>query len=347
MSSKLAIALGVLVVLTGITVLQFNAEETADKKGATVSVEIPRADKDAIDHLEVTAPGKEPVTLVKGEAGWQLTAPVSAKAADTAMKTALDKLAELEVTAVAATRAENHERLEVSEDKAIHVIAKHGEEVLSDLWIGAYLSGNTMVRKQGDVPVAAVKGSIRFAFDKEVKEWRDRKVLELDTAEVQALSLTSGGQTLRFVRDGEKFKQADGEAPIPEFDPAKVKSVVGSVTSLRAVDFAKPDVTPEQAGLDEANASVVTLEMASDAGPGQVVLRIGKKSGSNYYLQHEGDDVVYLISSFMAERLTKGAEAFKKDPAPAEPPPAAAAMPQGLPPGIQLPPGMQLPAGHP
>ncbi|MDD9946913.1 MAG: DUF4340 domain-containing protein [Myxococcales bacterium] len=323
MSKKLMIALGVLVVLAGMTLVQLNAREAEDSRGADISVELPKMEKDSIDRLEVKPPEKEAVTLVKDPSseegkGWKVSAPVEAKAATTALETALGKLAGLEVTAVAATRKENHELLEVTQDKGIHVVAKQGDKVLADLWIGAYRSGNTMVRMEGNDKVAAVKGSIRFAFDKAVKEWRDRTITDLEQDDVVAVTVENEKGTLRFEKDGDAFKQAEGEKAIPEFDPGKVKSMVGTAVHLRAVDFAKPDVTLASAGVDDAGKSKVLLELSNDAGPSQVLLRVGAKVGSNYYLRKEGDEVLYQISSFMGDRLSQGPDDFKKDPPPKE-----------------------------
>ena len=350
MSSKLMIALGVLVALIGLVALQFNAENAADKQGPTVEVVLPKVEKDAVDRLEVSAPEKTPVTIVKdgeSEAGWKLIAPVEAMAAKTAIDTALGKLEELEMTAVAATKKENHERLEVTKEKGIHVLAKQGDKVVADIWVGAYRSGNTMVRKEGEDPVAAVKGSIRFAFDKDVKEWRDRTITDLAEADIGAVTLENEKGTLRFEKDGEAYKQAEGQKPIPEFDAAKVKSLVGTAAHLRAVDFGKPDVTLASAGVDDACKTKVFLELAGDAGQSQVALYVGNQVDGNYYLRREGDDVLYQVSSFMGGRLAQGPDDFKKDPPPEGNPAAAAAPMPGGPGQPQMVFPKQVIPGHP
>lgn len=353
MSNKLAIALGLLVVLAGATLMLSKSRQSEDQQANTEGVVLPSVDKDTIDRLEVAAPGKPPVTLVKAGEGWQLESPAAgAEAAQTALDTALTKLSELEVGAVAATKATNHERLEVTEDKAIHIVAKQGDTTVADLLVGAYVSGNTMVRQAGQDAVAAVRGSIRFAFDKDVKEWRNRSMLELDTSAVQALTLATADQTLKFVRDGEAFKQVEAKKPIKDFDPGKVKSLVSSLASLRAADFPKDGTTEETMGL-ATPAVTATLELNSDAGPNQVVLTVGNKNAptTHRFARIAGNDTTYVMAAFVAERLLKGEKGFVKEPA--QPPPASAAGPQGLPPGMQLPPGMklppgmQMPAGHP
>ena len=142
MSSKLAIALGVLAAIVAITFWRLNVEQTSDQKGDRPQVSLPSIDPEKVTVLEVSAPSRTAIVLQKSEAGWRVKTPVDAKASTSALDAAIEKLKELEVTGLAASRKENHERLEVTDDKAIHVIAKNGDQVLADLLIGAYRGGN-------------------------------------------------------------------------------------------------------------------------------------------------------------------------------------------------------------
>ncbi|MEM9731403.1 MAG: hypothetical protein AAF997_22710, partial [Myxococcota bacterium] len=50
------------------------------------------------------------------------------------------------------------------------------------------------------------------------------------------------------------------------------------------------------------------------------------EESSEYYLQRKGDPTIYLVSSYLANRLQPGPEAFERPPEPAAPP-----TPQALP----------------
>ena len=170
-----------------------------------------------------------------------------------------------------------------------------------------------------------------------------RTINDIEADQVVAATFEGPKGKVTLVRDGEDFKQGPEDAPIEKFDAKKAKSIITSAANLSASDFAKEGVTPETAGLGEG-ATVVTLQLASDAGESQVVLRVGNKAENNYYLKKDGDDVLYLVSSFVGERLSAGPDDFVA----AEKPPAPA-MPQGMPPGMaQGMPGMPgMPPGHP
>jgi Domain of unknown function (DUF4340) len=316
--NRLLTAIAVLAALLALTVWQFNKRDAEDTRAPEVSVKLPKVKKEDVTELSVTAPGKKPVTLKKEGDAWKMTAPIAADADKDAVDTALSKLAELDAVSVAATKAENHERLEVTDAKGVHVVAKQGDKVLADVLIGAYLSGNTMVREAGATNVATAKGSIKYPFDKEVKEWRDRGIVDVTADQVQQIAFQNKNGSWKFVKDagaGGTWKQAPGEKEIANFDPTKVSGIVTSVASLRANDFAADGVTADAAGVGATpNATVTLTTGGADAGVKEVLLRIGNKQDSNYYAMREGKEPIYLIAEFMGDKLVPTVEKLAKDP---------------------------------
>ncbi|MDD9933700.1 MAG: DUF4340 domain-containing protein, partial [Myxococcales bacterium] len=312
--NRLGIASIVLVALVGATVWQLNSREAEDKVTPTATVEVPSLKADDIQELTFTAPEKPTVTVVRKGDGWQLTAPVQAKADDNAIKTALTKLEELEVTGVAATKEKNHGKLEVDGETGSRVTVKGAGKTLLDGWVGVYRSGNSMFRLEGDEKVATVKGSIRYAFSKEVREWRDRTITKVETDSVQEMKLVNPKGEFHFKREGDTWAQVGGKKVEP-LDESKVKGIVGSGASLNATDFAATDVTAEAAGLGE-DAPTFTLVLGGDAGPSEITYRLGGPAEKNFYLQKVGDDEIFIVSSWVHGRLTAGEDVLKKEAPP-------------------------------
>jgi hypothetical protein len=328
--NRLGIATVVLLVLLGLTVWRMNAREAEVKAPAKLEAKLPKLERDKLDQIELSSPDKPKVRLVKKGSEWRLAEPLDARADQDAVKSALDKLAELEVTGVAATQPSNHERLEVDEKKGTHVIARADGKVMLDGWIGSYQSGNSMFRLQGQDLVATVKGSIRYAFSKPVREWRDRTIDKLESKDVREIVFENKNGRFDFVRSGEDWNQVvdkhdKRDKRIDPLDQGKLKSIVGTATSLTAADFAEPSVTPEQAGLG-AGAATVALKLANDAGAQQILYRIGNEKDQNYYLQREGNATLFMVAKWTGERLISGPDAFLKKEAP-----AANAAPVGSP----------------
>lgn len=320
--NKLLVATALLAVLLGITVWQFNARDAEDQRAPEVSVKLPKIKKDDVDELSIAAPDKKLVVLKKSDKAWKLSEPLATDADKSAVDSALGKLEELEVIGVAATKPENHEKLEVTDAKAVHVIAKQAGKPVLDVLIGAYRSGNTMVREPKSELVATVKGSIKYAFDKDVKDWRDRSIAEVTAEQVQEITFDNAHGVFRFVRDGSAWKQAPGDKPLPNFESGKIVSLVGTATTARAQDFAAEGVTPEAAGVAPKSVGTVTLTTGGDAGPQQVVLHVGNKVGENYYLTREGKTPIFVVSPFAGERMLSGGDKFVKEEPKADAKPA-------------------------
>jgi len=306
MSSKLIGAIVAVLALGALLMWQFNAEEAADRQGTEVKIELPKIDKTVVDGLEITTPDKGSVTLEKKGDKWALTAPIQFAAAQAAVDAALDKLDELEVSGVAATKEKNHERLEVTDDKAVKLVVKQDDKVLLDLRIGAYRTGNTMVRLAGQTPVATIKGSIRYAFSKTVKEWRDRTITDFELTSVEKMTIENDKGIVTIVKDGaDAYMQAPGDPPIKDFNKVKAKSIIGSATHLNAVDFIdSPNL--ETLGLGATPKSKVTLDIA---GKPAVVL-IGTKVDNYWHAKLADSPLVYTVSNFMGERLSSGPDDF-------------------------------------
>jgi hypothetical protein len=327
--NRLGVATVVLLVLAGLTFWRINTREADERPALKAAVTLPKIERDKLDELELSSADKPKVRLVKQGADWRLAEPLDAKADQDAVKAVLDKLAELEVTGVAATKKQNHERLEVDAKKGTHVIAKAASKPVLDAWIGTYQSGNSMLRVEGQDTVATVKGSIRYVFTKAVRDWRDRNIGKLEAKDVHEMVFENKNGRFDFVREGENWKQVVGkrEKAITPLDQGKVKSVLGTATSLTAVDFPEPSVTKEQAGLG-AGAATVVLKLGGDAGAQQIVYRIGSEKEQNYYLEREGTDMLFLVSSWIGGRLVAGPDTFiKKD----TPPPPDSLGPPGSP----------------
>jgi hypothetical protein len=343
--NKLAIASIVLVALAALTFVQLNSRRSEDTEQPKVTIELPKIKSDQVEELELAAPDKPKVRLVKKDGAWRVAEPVDAKADDNAVNTAVTKLTELELAGVAATLKKSHEKLEVDEKNGTHVVAKGGGKTLLDGYIGAYKSGSSMLRLNGQDAVAAVRGSIRFAFSKDVKEWRDRQINETSADTVQQITFVNAAGRLQFKRENDAFVQVlgKGEKKIDPLDANKVKGIVGTASNLSATDFATGTETPEQLGFTDTSGTVV-LDVKNDKGEeSQITYRLGAQKDQSYYLRKDGDDVTYLVSAWVGGRLLskrddlikkeKGEEGSRENPIQVQP--SNIQNMQNLPPEVQ------------
>ena len=351
------IVMGVIaVVLIGITywVVDSGTGDTQpDEPEESATPDLPEVERDEITELEIHLPANEDeeleavtVRLVKDGEAWRLEEPVAAEASLTAVNTALDKVSDLEVTGRAASNPQFHERLEVDPAHGIRVIARTGGETAIDVWIGAYQSGNTMVRPEGQDVVLTVRGSIKFAFNKRPRDWRNRTITELTANEVRQVEFRNENGHWVFDKTDDEWAQtvaepappAEGEEPEePEegeegeeggFDSGRVNTIVSGLARMRAADFAAPDVTPEAAGIGESSA-IVRMVVGEGDDEVTTLLRVGNElEEGQRYVMVQGNDTIYVVNRYMADRALPSEESFEAGAEPAAPPPGG---PHGMP----------------
>jgi len=320
---KNRIAIGALVffVLLGLTawaVKSRNRRPTTDGEIPTIEL-----DREAITALEITRPGDGRVVLSKVDDAWWVIEPLEATADRNNVDSALSRLAELELSRVVATKPDHYARLQVDDENAVRVTVKAGDETLSELMVGKYGNGMTMVRIDERKEVFGASGSLRYAFDRELKAWRDRKVVSVKPEDVQSIRFEGPKGTFAFERDGEAWAAREGNKALGSFDPKQVSGTVSSTARLVASDFAAPDISEARAGLTEPRA---TVTLTSTGNPEPIVLELGAatEQGDEVYLRRRGETTVYVISQYLADRLQPDAAAFQ---APSTPPPASPAQP--------------------
>ncbi|MDH3653131.1 MAG: DUF4340 domain-containing protein [Myxococcales bacterium] len=320
---KNRIAIGALVffVLLGLTALAVNRRN----RQPTSAGEIPtiELDKAEITALEIKRPEDGRVVLAKVDDSWRVIEPVEATADQNNVDSALNRLADLEISRIVATKPDHYARLQVDEESAVRVTVKAGDETLSELMVGKYGNGMTMVRIDERGEVFGASGSLRYAFDRELKAWRDRKVVNVEPEDVQSIRFDGPKGTFVFEREGEAWAARKGNKALGNFDPKQVSRTVSTTARLVASDFAASDVSEARAGLNEPRA---TVTLTSTGNPEPIVLELGAatEQGDELYLRRRGEPTVYVISQYLADRLQPDAAAFQ---APSKPPLASPAQP--------------------
>ena len=332
--NRVAIGGVVFVALLGLTFWAANRQDRAPSaSGEVPKIEI---DKDAITTLEIARPGGERVVLSKGDPDWTITEPLEAPADPNNVESALNRLGDLRVTRIVASQPDNYARLQVDGASAVHVVAKAGDETVADLMVGKYANGMTMLRVGDATEVFGASGSLRYAFDRDLRIWRNRRIVHVEAADVSSIRFENSNGVFQFDREADGWNIAEGEQPLDAFDAKQVTGLVSTAARLTASSFADEDVSPARAGLTEPRGKV-TLAVKDEATA--IVLEIGEatENPTEIYLRRSDEPTIYIISSYLAERLQPGADAFAPSPEPPTTPPAMPAAPQGQAPP-QLPP---------
>lgn len=341
-SKKLYISLAVLVALGFGLLLQNKSKKQEEKtysyeaKVADLpKLEISEETTKAIDRIELVvpkeakkdgaegdtgsdvAPGKpEQFVLVKqGEEQWALEVPGAYKANASNVKSLLDNLTKLKLVETVSTGTDAYERWGVTEEKALHVVAKKGSETVLDAYFGDDGSRGQMLRIAGKDGVFASKGYSRFSFARDLKGWRDKTIFKFEEDQVESVNVKNENGEFNFAKKDDKWTSlftpsgAKAAAPIERFKDTKVGDLLRAYKALNAADFGD-DKQPDSVQLANPLATV-TIQL-KDGGAKHVLLVGDSAEGGTRYVKTADGAQIYTVSSWAGDWATGGVDKFQE-----------------------------------
>ncbi len=179
---------------------------------------------------------------------------------------------------------------------ATRVVVSAGSDTVLDLAIGRRGALGTAVRLRGTAEAQLATGLSQYLYERELRDWRDRRIWELDAAGVRRIELRTPRGAWVLARDGGGWRATLDGRPFTSLSQDRVRDLVAAFRHLLAEDFADAAAASAFSG-----ASVIRFDL--DGGK-RAVLRVGApagaKEGASRYAQAEGNPTVYEISAYQA-----------------------------------------------
>lgn len=254
------------------------------------------------------APAPEVIKLKRVENDWHLTEPVQAQADSGAVNGMLSTL-----TTTKQERTVDEKPTDLGqyglEPALVKVqIRKDSQSPFQEIRLGkdtpvgysTYASGAT------GPEVFKVAQSMKSAFDKPVKELRDRRVLAINRNDIQEVEIQSPGKSVALKR-AEKDQWILPQENLPA-SKDEVNKIVNAITDLRATDFASDDGKGRaKFGLEPAKYRVV---LTTGPDKKRTLLAIGTQGGKSYAAV-EGKPAVFEIEKDFGTKLEKPAKELR------------------------------------
>ena len=280
-------ALGVLIVLWGISALISSRGGRGRAGGADVAEIFEGLDATTVEAVEIEGPTHS-LSLERSSGVWMTD---SYPADSTALAQLWRALSEARVERLAASNPANHARLGLSPDSAwtLHVTRTDGGT--STLLVGR--SGptfpSTFVRLPDQNDVVVISQDLRTPVTRTPARWRDRTVVRIDTSAVARVVIE---------RDGESYTVERGDSVwVVGGEPVDRTAMVGlsqELTRFVATGFLE-DGSPSEANpqrvtaLDASGDTLVTVLFTGEAGTLQARV--------------PGKDLVFRVSDFQVRRI--------------------------------------------
>ena len=274
-------------------------------------------DTSLVDYIHIV--NKDGSLTIKRVGGhWRITDPYNYPANPSYANTLLEKAAQLEVETVITNNPDKYSEYELDDTTASYVeIGKEGGAI--DKFYCGKPSKNythTYMRRADSDDVLLVAGTPRSSFTRRPKDWRDKKILDLDRAMVERILLKFPDETAELVREvssSEKdttLVKADttwrvipkrGKPFTP--DDGVFNRIMNTASRMNAMDFlmAGEDTIPSFAKPD------FTLEVFLEGNQHVVVDFIPQPDAENRWIaRKDGDEsTVFVVYQSTVKNLQK------------------------------------------
>jgi hypothetical protein len=307
MNRKTLIAFGAFAVLSLIAFLKLREPDKGERQGDQPARPVARLKSTDFDTLEVTK-AKATTVLKRDGAKFKVVSPTAYAADDSVAKLAFEAMEKLEFSSIVTEQKAKHAEFEVADDSALRVTAKSGNNVVADLLIGKPMGGGTMVRPVGKDEVWQANGSIKFNFDKNPADWRDKSITTFIGGEAETIDVKSKtGGTIALKKTDKKEGADDlwavtaSSLKIDKLDNTVPSGIVSALSVWKANDFAD-GAKSEQTGLADP---ALTITVGLKGGKKSTVLIGNKKADDEFYVQAGDKPQVFVIKKYNMDRVNK------------------------------------------
>jgi hypothetical protein len=265
-------------------------------------------DKASAAAIVIKSKEKGEVQLLKKPEGWIVAVGQKTYPADKAsIDNMLEAVAKIKIEAIASKNPKKYKELEVDQDKGVEVTIEDGaKKTLAHFYVGK--SGpdlfSTYLRMADAQQVVLASGMLKMAFDREIKDWRNKRIFALNQQDITGYEVK--GDTGFLLKKGEKDQW---EVAAPEkFSPKKeiAEDCLKTISTLNAADFAEGPLKDFE--LDQPKQEIlITMK-----GGAARTLVLGKdKNAFQRFVKTADADTIYVLEKYNLEKLLPSIDKLK------------------------------------
>jgi hypothetical protein len=272
------------------------------KKDKVFSVE---ADK--IDEVTIKSESGERTTLKKNGAEWQIVQPLTAPPDPAEVSGLTSNLSSVEMQRVIDENPADLKEFGLDDPRVRVTFKAGGKEQTLDIGQKTPTGTDLYAKLAGEKKVFLISSFLDSTFNRTTFDLRDKSVLKVDAAKVDAVEVLKGSDALAFARK-------DGEWQIvrpivARADFAAIDALVNKITSAQMKSIAAPETTDlKQYGLDKPAATV-----RIGTGSSQATLALGSSSGEGaVFAKDLSRPAILTLESSLLDDLKKEAGDYRQ-----------------------------------
>ncbi len=244
--------------------------------------------------LRIEHPGRDPVVLERSAAGWQLTAPLRYPADSLLAARFVEDLSKTTLESVVSTNPERYAHFGVTDTSAVRlVVYRQQGDSLRFFW------GHTgpdfdsrYVRLATDARIFLARTNL--SFPEELDRWRDKTVVRIPAAQIEALEVAQQGQRYGVRRTDAGWALLRDGASLAA-DSAAAARWASQFGPLRADGF----MTVSADSVRQAAQAVLTLRLSGSTS--QVLYFLERPDG--WAVVRNRDSVVFRLYAYRRSQL--------------------------------------------
>jgi hypothetical protein len=260
----------------------------------------------AADIDEITVTTSDATTVLrKATDTWRLTSPVDADADEMEVSSLTSQIAGLEIT-----RSVDEQAADLAQyglDPAHVTVGFRAGDTSGRLLLGdtTPTSADMYAVREGERHVFLIPAFLRNTFDRSPFDLRDKRILRVTRADIDAVEIGEGPRGIRLARvDG------DWRLERPYAARADAGVIEGLVTRLVSASMASIEREAADAlapyGLDRP---ALVVQVA--AGSGRAILQIGREENGRAYARDASRPMVFTIDRALVDDLNRAAEDYR------------------------------------
>jgi hypothetical protein len=263
---------------------------------------------DDVAQITLAYPDREIVVERKDDT-WKLASPIEAAADETAVANLVRAVAECEVKKTIDEPPEDLSPYGLKAPK-VTVKVKLKDRDLPAIRVGKTtpVGFSTYLQRADEKKVYLTTSAFQSGMDKQVKDLRDKKILDVDEAAVRRVTLRRPAGSVVLRKDDGDWRIVEPTAY--DADQEAVRRFLSAVRSLRAKDFPSEDAADlHPFGLDQPRLTI-ELATAEDTTPTQILF--GKESdGKSVYVKIGARPTIYAVGDWSYRDANKNVNDFR------------------------------------
>ncbi len=277
---------------------EFRGKEERQKREEAKKKVFQVEDKD-ISEISLIYPDRMITGVKKGDKQWEITSPAGVDADPDEWQQLASNIPKIEREDTVAQNVQDLAQFGLK-DPAVKLSAKTKDGKTIEILFGGENPRKTYnyAKLPGGVDVFLTASNWAKTFTKNLSDLRNKKVLEFEADDIDAVKIAEGTKELEAQKPGDNWqlkKPIDAKA-----DSSEMSTFVSSIRFARVNSFPETPVDAKTAGLDPP---AIKITLHDSKAKTDRVLLIGKTSGLDRYYARDGSrDTIFILDKEIAEK---------------------------------------------